>query len=440
MTTHPRPVLGPPPTATILPRNQQRLANGMRATFVQAGAVPMASVRLVLRTGSADVPKGQAWLDRFVHDYLREGTEARDASAFADALAGFGGRLTVDADEHTTVLRTEVLAERAPEAIALLAEVARTPRFPESEAERLLNDLRRGLDLALAQPQYVTFAAFRAAVYGDHPYGRVIPEASAFDTFNAAMARAFWESQVGAQRALLLVGGLFDEDATVAAWRAAFENWTPGPAASTNRPTPAAARSLHLVDRPGAEQSTVYVGRSVPDPTHPDYVALEVTNSLLGGSFHSRITMNIREAKGYTYSPHAIVSNRPGDAYWVEIADVTTAVTGPAIGEVFAETERLRSEAPDAEELIGIQNYASGNFVLRQATPGGILDPLEFLDLHGLDERYSASYVERVRAVTPDEVQRIAQQYLGTDGMTIAIAGDRSVIDAQLEAYGPPSA
>ena len=150
--------------------------------------------------------------------------------------------------------------------------------------------------------------------------------------------------------------------------------------------------------------------------------------------------MNIREAKGYTYSPHAFVSSRPGDAYWVEVADVTTAVTGAAITEVFAETERLRSEAPTAEELLGIQNYASGNFVLRQATPGGILDHLEFLDLHGLDERYSASYVERVRAVTPDQVRAMADQYLATDGMTIAIAGDRSVIDLQLEAYGPPSA
>lgn len=436
MTAHPRPTLPPPPPATILPRRQERLANGARATFVQAGVVPMAAVRLVLRTGSADVPRGQGWLDRFVHDYLREGTEARDAAAFADALAAIGGKLIVDADEHTTVLRTEVLAERAPEAVALLAEVVRTPRFPASEADRLRADLHRSLDLALAQPQYVTYAAFRSALYGDHPYGRVIPDPAAFERFDAASARAFWESQVGAQRSLLLVAGLFDEAATMAAWRAAFEDWDVGPAASAERPTPASARSLHVVDRPGAEQSTVYVGRSVPDPTHPDYVALEVTNSLLGGSFHSRITMNIREAKGYTYSPHAFVSSRPGDAYWVEIADVTTNVTGPALSEVFAETERLRGEAPAADELLGIQNYAAGNFVLRQATPGGILDHLEFLELHGLDERYSASYVDRVRAVTPNEVRRIAEQYLGTDAMTIAIAGDRAAIEGQLQEYG----
>ena len=423
--SHPRPPLAAPPPARILPRNQQRLDNGMRATFVHAGAVPMASVRLVIRTGSADVPRGQGWLDRFVHEYLREGTVNRDAASLADAFAALGGRLGVDADEHTTALGTEVLAEHAPEAIALLAEVARHPRFPASEADRLRTDLRRNLDLALAQPSYTTYAAFREALYGtEHPYGRVLPDPAAFEGFDAASAQAFWDLQTGAQRALLLVGGVFDEDASIEACRTAFGDWAGGPAAASHVPTPRQDRALRVADRPGAEQSTLYIGRSTPDPTHPDYVPLEVTNFLLAGSFTSRITSNIREAKGYTYSPHGVVSSRPHDGVWLEIADVTTNVTGPAIAEVLDEIERLRAEAPPIEELTGIQNYASGNFVIKQATPGGILDHLEFLDLHGLDERYSASYVERVRAVTPTDVQRIAQQYLGTESMILAVAGD----------------
>ena len=192
----------------------------------------------------------------------------------------------------------------------------------------------------------------------------------------------------------------------VPAWRAAFEDWASGAPAASHPPTPAEGRAIRVVDRPGAEQSTLFVGRPVPDPTQPDYVALEVTNALLGGSFHSRITMNIREQRGYTYSPHGIVSARPHDAHWIEIADVTTEVTGAALTEIFSEIERLRTEAPPEDELVGIQNYAAGSFVIRQATPGGILDHLEFLDLHGLDAGYSARYVDRVRAVTPDEVRR----------------------------------
>ncbi|MSQ31392.1 MAG: insulinase family protein [Dehalococcoidia bacterium] len=435
----PRPTPGAPVAARIPARDDRHLANGMRATFVRVGAVPLAAVRLVIRTGSADVAAGQGWLDRFAHDYLREGTEGSDAVAFADALAAIGGRLAIDADEHTTVLHTEVLAEHAPRAITLLAEVARHPRFPDGEAPRLRADLRRSLDLALAQPQYLAFAAFRAALYPGHPYGRVVPDPAAFDAFDAAVTRAYWAAQSGAQRALLLVGGMFDAEPAARAWRAAFEDWAPGAPPAEHRPTPASGRTVRLVDRPGAEQSTVYVGRVVPDPTQPDYVPLEVANFLLAGSFHSRITMNIREAKGYTYSPRGLLSSRPHDAHWVEVADVTTEVTGAAIGEVFHEIERLRGEAPSAEELLGIQNYASGSFVIRQATPGGILDHLEFLDLHGLDEGYSAAYVDRVRAVTPGDVRRIAEQYLGTEAMTIAIAGDRARVDEQVAAFGTPS-
>lgn len=434
--TAPRPLPGAPAPFRLPPLTTARLANGMRATFVAAGAVPTAAVRLVLRTGAADVPAGRTWLDRFIHEYLREGTEALDTAALADAFAGIGGGLSVEGDEHTTVLRSEVLAEHAPRAVALLAEVARRPRFPAAEAERLRADLRRNLDLSVAQPQFLTFAAFRGALYGTHPYGRMIPEPGAIDGFDAEAARTFWHEQSGAARAHLLVGGRFDAAAVTAALHAACDDWAPGPSPAGVAPPTRADRSLHVIDRPGAEQSTLLVGLPVPDPAHPDYVPLEVTNYLLGGAFHSRITMNIREQKGYTYSPFSMISSRPRDAFWAEMADVTTAVTGAALAEIFAEIARLRGEAPGAEELAGIQNFAVGSFVMRQATPGAILDHLEFLDLHGLDAGYSAAYIERVRAVTPEAVRGIAERYLAPQAMTIAVAGDRAAIDAQLAPFG----
>ena len=435
--TPPRPTPGPQAPFRLPPREITRLDNGMRATFVAAGAVPIAAIRLVLRTGSADVPEGQTWLDRFIHEYLREGTASLDAASLAEAFAGLGGRFGVDADEHTTVLRTDVLAEHAPRAIALLAEIARAPRFPAAEAARLRTDLHRNLEMGLVQPQFLTYARFRAALYGTHPYGRVIPQREDIDAFDAEGARAFWLAQTGARRAHLLVGGRFDAPAVTAALHAAFDDWAPGPAPVEVAAQPRRGRRIYLTDRPGAEQSTVYVGLPVPDPTDPDYVGLEVTNFLLGGSFHSRITMNIREAKGYTYSPFSAISSRPHDAYWAEVADITTGVTGAALGEILGEMERLRAEPPGLEELAGIQNYAAGSFVLRRATASGILDGLEFLDLHGLDARYAEEYVARVRALTPLEVQRIAAAHLATDALTIAITGDRAAIEAQLEAFGP---
>jgi predicted Zn-dependent peptidase len=161
-----------------------------------------------------------------------------------------------------------------------------------------------------------------------------------------------------------------------------------------------------------------------------------VTDALLGGSFASRITSNIREAKGYTYSPNSQVSTRYRDAYWVEVADVTTAVTGPSLKEIFYEIDRLRKEPPTEDELQGIKNYLAGIFVLQNSNRFGVINQLAFLDLHGLDEKYLTTYVQKVFAVTPKDVQRVAQTYLIDDKMTLVVVGDRGKIADQLGPFG----
>ena len=433
----PRPTVPPLAAFTLPPRRVEALPGGARATLIEAGTLPVALIRLSIRTGSADVPADSIWLDRFIHDYLREGTQQRDALEFASALAAIGGRLEVDADEHTTTLGGDVLAEHAPAAVALLTELARGPRFPEEPAERLLTDLRRTLDLAKGQPGWLSHATFRRALYGDQPYGRVIPEPSRFDSFTAQRAAEFWAATTGTRRTHLLLAGRFDAEGVLEAARTGLDGWHAGEAAPGLAVQAHSERTIHLVDRPGAEQSTMQIGIPVIDPTHPDYVALEVTNSLLGGAFSSRITMNIREDKGYTYSPRSSVSTRPGDAYWVETADVTTNVTGPSLHEIFGEIDRLRGEAPSEEELAGVRNYVAGSFVMRQSSPSALLDHLEFLDLHGLDVSYSESYLARVQAVTPEDVRRLAVEQLRPEAMTIALVGDRAQIEEQIAPYGP---
>jgi len=160
-------------------------------------------------------------------------------------------------------------------------------------------------------------------------------------------------------------------------------------------------------------QSTVVVGLPVPDPSNRDYTALQVTDALLGGAFGSRITSNIREQKGYTYSPYSTVTTHSRDAFWAEVADVTTNVTGPSLKEIFGEIEKLRKEAPPTDELRGIQNNMAGIFTLQNASRGGVIGQLQFVDLHGLPDTYLTEYVKRVMAVSPAEVQRIVDvQYL----------------------------
>ena len=167
----------------------------------------------------------------------------------------------------------------------------------------------------------------------------------------AVQVRAFYDANVGAARAHLYVAGRFDPAAMEAAVRDAFGGWKAGTPVSFAPPSPRTARAIHLIDRPGAVQSTIVIGMPVIDPTNPDYVPLLVTNTLLGGYFSSRITSNIREAKGYTYSPFSQVSVRYRDAYWAQNADVTTNVTGPSLKEIFYEIDRLQGEPPSADEL-----------------------------------------------------------------------------------------
>lgn len=438
-TSYPRPEVTPLESSPLPERRIETIGEGVQATLVSAGVVPVTGIRLVVHAGSADVPEGQTWLDRFVQDYLREGTTELDSGSFAAALAELGGHLSVGGDEHTTTLSTEVPSEHAPEATRLLISAARSPRFPATAEERLRDDLQRSAAIVATQPGWLAHAAFRKALYAGHPYARVLPTEGELDGLTVDAARGFWEPRTGGANVRLMVAGLFDADALLESANTALSGWAGASVSPIAPPSTSTSRVVHYVERPGAEQSTLQIGLRVPAPGHEDYVPLEVLNSLLGGSFYSRITLNIREDKGYTYSPRSSISSRPGDAYWAESADVTTNVTGASIREILGEIERLRSEPPAEEELRGIINYVSGAFVIRQATPGGILNHLEFLDLHGLDTSYSANYVARVREVTPAEVQRLAQAYLDPAAMPIVIVGDRAKVEEQVAEFADPA-
>ena len=250
--------------------------------------------------------------------------------------------------------------------------------------------------------------------------------------------RGFHDSNFGAARSHVYVTGMFDEQAMRRAIEEAFGDWRTGPPPTVNIAEPVTGRAVHIVDRPGAPQSTIYVGLPTIDPSHDDYVALQVTNALLGGSFASRITSNIREDKGYTYSPFSQLSSRYRDAYWAEVADVTTSVTGASLDEIFYEIRRLQDEPPPEEELRGIQNYLAGIFVLQNSSRFGIVGQLAFMRLHGLPEDYLETYVDRVYSVTPEEVQRIARAYVRPDDMLLVVTGDREQVEEQLVEYGTP--
>ena len=425
------------PRAFTLPEGEVfTLANGVRVTMVPYGTTPKVNVSLIVRTGNVDERPDEVWLADLTGDLMQEGTTTRSAAELAEAAATMGGSLNVGVGLDQTTIGGSVLSEFGAGLVELIADIVRNPALPASELERVKGDRVRQVSITLQQPRPVALAEFRRRMYPEHPYGRVFPTTEMIQSFTLDHVRAFWEENYGAERARIYVSGRFDPRAVRAAIEENFADWESGTPATSLPPSARTEREIVFIDRPGAPQSTIYLGLPVVDPSHPDYVATVVTNSLLGGSFASRITSNIREDKGYTYSPASQLSVRFRDAYWVQVADVTSDVTGPALDEIFFEIERLASEAPGEEELEGIQNYLAGLFVLQNSSRGGIINQLAFLDLHGLPRDYLTGYVGRVHALTPADVQRIAQEPLRADDMLLVVVGDRDVALPQLRKFG----
>jgi predicted Zn-dependent peptidase len=287
-----------------------------------------------------------------------------------------------------------------------------------------------------SQQQNLADEKFRNLMYPYHAYGRYFPTEEMISGYAIDKIKKFYQENFGAKRAHIYVAGMFIHSDASAAISEAFQNWAGGSEPVINIPVQQSERAVYVVDRPGAHQSTLRIGIPVIDPSHEDYVPLQVMNTLLGGFFSSRITRNIREDKGYTYSPSSTISSRYRDAYWMQRADVTTAVTGASLQEIFKEIEGLKNEPPPEEELDGVKKYLGGIFVLQNSSRGGIIGRLAFINLHGLDESYLTNYVKNVNLVTPQQIQEMARKYLKDEEIMLVIAGDYAKIGDQVKPFG----
>ncbi|MDP9339728.1 MAG: insulinase family protein [Acidobacteriota bacterium] len=430
------PPPGGPPKAFNVPAHETyALPNGMRVTLVPYGNIPKVDISLSIRAGNINDPRGVLGVADIAGEMLKEGTQTLSAKTLAETIAGMGSSLDLRVGEDETAVDVDVLSEYDAAAIKLLADFAMHPLMPESELPRLKANLMRQVVVSKTRPGQIALARFRKLMYGDHAYGDILPTEESLNKMTIEDVRKFYAENYGAERAHLYVAGKFNVADAKKAIAESFSGWTKGTPPAVNAPKPKTQRLLDVTDRPNAPQSTIYVGLPVADATSPDNISLLVTNSLLGGSFGSRITTNIREQKGYTYSPSSQVSRRYHDAYWVEIADVTTASTGPALKEIFGEVDRLQKEPPSATELKGIQSYLSGVFVIQNSTRQALIGQLRYVDLQGLGEDYLKTFVQKVNAVTPEDVQHMTAKYIKPDQMTIVVVGDKSKITEQLTLF-----
>jgi zinc protease len=430
------PPAGGPPKAFHLPQLQKfTLPNGLQVTLAPFGSIPKVLIDVSVRAGNLNEAASEIWLADLTGQLLKEGTEHRSSEQIAQEAASMGGDVTVNTGSDVTDIQSDVLSEFAPKAVELLADVLQRPLLPDSEIPRLKQDYLRQLTVRKTQPNALAQEQFYRTLYPNHPYGRLFSTDDIINSFTAEMARKFYVNNYGAARTHIYVAGQFDPAATKAAITKAFSGWKQGPAPLIEIPKTTAKHELNVVDRPGAAQSTLYLGLPTIDPSNTDYIPFQVMNALLGGSFGSRITANIREQKGYTYSPNSQISVRYRDAFWAEVADVTTAVTGPSIKEILYEIDRLQKTPPSDAELTGIKNYLSGVFVIQNSSRPGVVGRLQYADFHQLGADYLETYVQKLYAVTPQQVQQAAVKYIPADKLTMVVVGDKSKIADQIAVY-----
>jgi zinc protease len=412
-----------------------KLNNGLTTTLVQYGAIPKVNVNVIIKTGNIHEGPNEVWLGDLTGNLMREGTTTMDFKTIARKVAAMGGEVNVTTGPNQMTISGSVLSEFAADLVKILADIVINPAFPASEVERLKNDLKRHLTVQKGVPQNQATEKFRSIIYKDHAYGRYFSTAEMLDSYTVEMAKGFYEKNIGAKRTVVYAVGKFDEGAVKKAVEEAFGKWKEGPEVNYPIATPVKTNEVAMIDRKDAPQTTVLLGLPTLDPSKPDYLPLQVTNSLLGGSFGSRITANIRENKGYTYSPFSTINSGYRVAIWYEQADVTTEHTGASLQEISKEIKRLQREAPSADELKGIQNYEAGIFVLQNSTPGGIINQLNFLDLHGLNDSYLTDRVKNIYNVTPEKVQQMAKDYFKYEDMTLVLVGDKKQLEKQIKAH-----
>ncbi|MDV3455738.1 pitrilysin family protein [Sphingomonas sp. HF-S4] len=430
----PPPPVGEPKPFKLPATETFSLPNGMQVTLVPYGIAPKVVVSLRVRAGN--VTEGDAtWLADLTAAMMKEGAAGRSAGELATTAASMGGDLNVGAGQQATQITMNVLSEFAPAAVQLIGHVAIRPDLPASELARVKANLGRQLSVALSQPGTLADVALARTIYGpNHPYGRVVPSAAQLSGYTIDQIKAFHAGQFGAKRAHLYIAGKFDAAAVKVSIAKAFGGWASGPdPLKLDAPHQAGPRVI-LIDRPDAPQTTLRLSFDAANAGTDADIPQRVTNSLLGGAFSSRITTNIRETKGYTYSPGSGVAFNPGDALWTFDADVTTNVTGAALTEVFKEIRRMQTEPAPEEESKGIRTYMAGLFAIQNSTSPSLVNTLATRDTLGLPGDWTDRYVPAVLAVDPAAMMASAKASYPLDKLVLVAVGDLKTVEPQLKA------
>jgi predicted Zn-dependent peptidase len=431
------PKLAEPPTLSLPPIHEQRFSNGLRVLLMEKHEVPVVAIGVMVRAGSANDPADRIGLASLVADMMDEGAGSRNALALADAVDFLGAQLSTTASTQVMGVSLYTAVSRLNDALPLLADVVLRPTFPADELERKRTSRLTSLLQAYDEPRIVASVLFNRALYGTkHPYGfPAVGDEASIRAVSVDDLKRFHDTYFTAGNATVIVVGDVTAATLLPKIEAAFGTWAAGSPAKATLPAASqvARREVLLVDKPGAPQSEIRIGRIGVARQTEDYYPIVVMNTILGGSFTSRLNQNLREDKGYTYGASSSFAFRLTPGPFLAASAVQTEVTDKALAEFFKEFDGIRRPIP-VDEITRAKSYEAlgypGGFQSVDDIAGNIAELVQY----GLPLDYFNHYVARILGVTPPQVEGAARRYVDPNTMVIVVVGDRAKIEAPIRA------
>jgi zinc protease len=432
------PALAPEREVRWPKRTKSKLANGLELILLESHTIPKFHGELYFRSGNAAASGRAVALAEMTATMVRTGTAKRASREIEERLRGLGADLSVGAGQDNSAISFAGLSDQAEPLLQLVDELARQAAFPAAEFERERRQKLEEVKLERTQPGFLAGERLRKILFGSHPYALVSPNEEQVAAYTREELQSLYRDFYTPENAILILVGDFDSAAMQKSVEKVFGDWSGKKplAAETATPPIPKNRRVYLVDFPGAVQTQILAGCHAITRKHPDWIKLGLTNSLYGGAFNSRLVMNIREDKGYTYSPRSGVHPMRQHGYFSVSAAVRNDVVAASLTEIFYEIDKLRSVPVPEAELLDAQNYLTGVFSMGLATQSGLLSQISTLALNELPDEYLETYRQKVRALKPEDVMAAARTYFDSANMQIVVVGDRKHIESQAALFG----
>jgi predicted Zn-dependent peptidase len=434
------PSLGPERPVVWPARTRRKLANGLEVVLVESHTIPKFTGELYFRSGNA-VAAATAkapGLAEITATVVRTGTEKRSSRQIEEDLRRIGADVGTSAGADTTAIGFNGLAEFSGDLLKLVAELAQQASFPADEFERERRQMIEGLRIARTTPSFLASERMRRVLFGSHPYAIIAPTETQVKEYRLGQLVEFYRTHYTPGNALLIAVGDFAAPQMMEQIERIFGSWKPAtvPVVPDTTLPELHGRRVHLVHLPESVQTQVVVANHAITRKHPDWLRLALANSIYGGAFNSRLIINIREQKGYTYSPRSGVHALRQHGYFSVNAAVRNDVVAASLTEIFYEIDRMRSLAVAEDELSDARTYMSGVFSLGLATQDGLASQLSTVYLNELPDNELETYRQRVRALSAADVLTAARAYFDSPNAQITIVGDRGQIGDQARLFG----